>query len=84
MKNNIIEEESTYEKLKTIFPNKVRITQKELSNAGIIKETTIWRRRKMNDLHLLPKFRKEGRRIFYKLRDIADFIDGTSNATDMN
>lgn len=73
----------TYENLKNIFPGKTRINQKELLKASVCSESTAIRRRESNDLHLLPKFRKEGRFLWFTLMDIADFIDGKSSAQDM-
>lgn len=73
----------TYENLKSIFVGKTRINQKELIKANVCSESTAIRRRDMNDLHLLPKFRKEGRLLWFTLLDVADFIDGKSSARDM-
>ena len=73
----------TYQNLKNIFPGKTRINQKELFKANVCSESTAIRRRDMNDLHLLPKFRKEGRFLWFSLLDVADFIDGKSSAQDI-
>lgn len=74
----------TYEYLKNIFKGRTRINQKELIKAGVCSESTAIRRRDMNDLHLLPKFRREGRFLWFSLLDVADFIDGKSSAADLS
>lgn len=76
-------ENMTYKNLKELFPGKHRICQSELKKAGIGSESTIIRRKNANDLHLLPKFKQEGRRIMFRLEDVADFIDGKSTAADV-
>ncbi|NOQ30526.1 MAG: hypothetical protein GQ570_05320 [Helicobacteraceae bacterium] len=74
---------NTYESIKQLFSGKMRINQKELATLGIGSESTILRRKKANEMHLLPIFRQEGRICYYNLTDVADYIEGKSSAADM-
>lgn len=50
----------TLNHLKEQFNNRLEIDTKDVAKALDINESTIWRRMKYGEIHLLPKFRLSG------------------------